>query len=82
MSADTATQALAERVAQALACTEQVPSPCISVCAMVAETGLCAGCHRRIDEIAAWSRMDDAAKRQVWQHIAQRAGLALTPTAP
>lgn len=76
MTAGTVTDALATRVAHALACAEQLPSPCISVCAMVAATGLCGGCLRSIEEIAGWSRMDDAAKRQVWQSIAQRAGLA------
>ena len=29
-------------------------------------TGLCEGCLRTIDEIAAWSRMDDHEKRAVW----------------
>jgi uncharacterized protein len=29
-------------------------------------TGLCEGCFRTIDEIAAWSRMDDHEKRAVW----------------
>ncbi len=75
MTAQAVPDGMAARVAQALACAGPVPSPCISVCAMVAATGLCGGCLRRIDEIAGWSRMDDAAKRQVWQHIAQRAGL-------
>ena len=49
-----------------------VPSPCISVCQMDAATGWCAGCHRTIDEIAAWSRMDDGAKRAVWADLARR----------
>jgi hypothetical protein len=70
-------QTMAGRVAQALACSAQVPSPCISVCAMLPATGLCAGCYRSIEEIAAWSRMDDDGKRLVWQRIAQRAGLAM-----
>ena len=68
-------EGLAARVVQAVASAEQLPSPCISVCQMLPDTGLCAGCLRTLDEIAGWSRMDDAAKRQVWQHIAQRAGL-------
>jgi predicted Fe-S protein YdhL (DUF1289 family) len=35
-------------------------------------SGLCEGCLRTIDEIAAWGSMDDAAKRQVWQRLEQR----------
>lgn len=50
-----------------------VPSPCISVCRMDPASGLCEGCLRTLDEIAAWSGMDDAGKRAVWQRIEQRA---------
>jgi predicted Fe-S protein YdhL (DUF1289 family) len=49
-----------------------VPSPCVNVCRMDAASGLCVGCWRTIDEIAAWSKMDDDGKRQVWQAIALR----------
>ena len=49
-----------------------VPSPCISVCRMDPRAGWCEGCHRTIDEIAAWSRMDDDAKRAVWADLARR----------
>ncbi len=44
---------------------DEVPSPCISVCAIVPGTGLCAGCLRTLDEIALWSVLDDADKRAV-----------------
>ncbi|MDB5732140.1 MAG: hypothetical protein JWQ03_2035 [Variovorax sp.] len=53
---------------------KSVPSPCVSVCRMNAASGLCEGCWRTIDEIAGWSRMDDAGKRAVWRHIERRAG--------
>jgi predicted Fe-S protein YdhL (DUF1289 family) len=60
-----------------------VPSPCISVCRMDAQ-GLCEGCLRTLDEIAAWSTLDDAAKRVVWLRIEQRQAqqfsLAASPT--
>jgi predicted Fe-S protein YdhL (DUF1289 family) len=49
-----------------------VPSPCINVCRMSPATGLCEGCLRTIDEIAAWSTLDDEAKHQVWDAIEQR----------
>ena len=49
-----------------------VASPCISVCHMDEATGLCAGCLRTIDEIAAWSVLDDEQRRQVWEAIAAR----------
>lgn len=43
----------------------EVPSPCISVCEIVPGTGLCAGCFRTLDEIAAWSVLDAAGRRAV-----------------
>ncbi|MFT3664231.1 DUF1289 domain-containing protein [Piscinibacter sp.] len=49
-----------------------VPSPCVSVCRMDARSGWCEGCLRTLAEIAAWSVMDDDAKRAVWQVLAQR----------
>lgn len=49
-----------------------VASPCIDVCRMDAASGLCLGCQRTLDEIAAWSRLDDAAKREVWVRIERR----------
>ena len=49
-----------------------VASPCINVCRMDAASGLCEGCLRTIDEIAAWGSMDDDAKRRVWQRLEQR----------
>lgn len=50
----------------------QVPSPCQSVCVMHPDTGWCEGCLRTIDEIAAWSRMDNPARRAVWAQLPQR----------
>ena len=64
---------VAGRVATVVALAEALPSPCVSVCAMDATTGLCGGCLRQLDEIASWSRMDDDDKRDVWIKIGQRA---------
>jgi predicted Fe-S protein YdhL (DUF1289 family) len=36
------------------------------------DTGLCSGCLRTIDEIAAWSVLDDEQRRAVWDAIATR----------
>ena len=49
-----------------------VPSPCISLCKMSADTGLCEGCLRTIDEIIAWSGASDEFKRGVWAEIRRR----------
>ena len=49
-----------------------VPSPCVDVCTMDPASGLCTGCLRTIDEIAAWGVLDDAQKREVWDLIFER----------
>jgi len=51
-------------------------SPCINVCVMNAASGLCDGCQRTLDEIAAWSCASDEQKRVIWQHIQQRRAAA------
>jgi predicted Fe-S protein YdhL (DUF1289 family) len=60
--------------------TTPVPSPCINVCEMDARSGLCRGCARTIDEIIAWSKLDDEAKREVWALLpARRAHVGALP---
>jgi predicted Fe-S protein YdhL (DUF1289 family) len=61
------------------AASHPVPSPCINVCRMRAD-GLCEGCLRTLDEIAAWGTLGDAAKRAVWVLIEQRKTAAVTPS--
>jgi prolyl-tRNA editing enzyme YbaK/EbsC (Cys-tRNA(Pro) deacylase)/predicted Fe-S protein YdhL (DUF1289 family) len=48
------------------------PSPCSGVCRVDAAVGLCPGCARTLDEIAAWPALDDAARWDVWDRIAAR----------
>ena len=64
-----------------------VPSPCVNVCRMNEATGLCDGCLRTIDEIAAWGSLTDLAKRAVWKQLHRRravlpAGAASAPGSP
>ena len=50
----------------------RVASPCVNVCRMAPATGWCEGCRRSIDEIAAWSRLDDTAREAVWRTLPGR----------
>lgn len=52
--------------------TGKAPSPCINICKMNPQTGLCEGCLRTIDEIARWSTATEAYKRAVWGEIKRR----------
>ncbi|NMG75832.1 DUF1289 domain-containing protein [Aromatoleum diolicum] len=59
-----------------------VASPCINICRMNADTGLCEGCFRSLDEIASWSRHGDGEKRRILDAVAQRrAALGVTSDA-
>jgi len=57
---------------KAAAAGADVASPCNNVCRMNASTGLCEGCFRTLDEIAAWSAMSDAEKRAVLVQLPAR----------
>ena len=42
----------------------KIESPCIKVCAVDGQTGLCLGCGRSLKEIGGWMQFDDAGRRQ------------------
>jgi predicted Fe-S protein YdhL (DUF1289 family) len=67
----TGADAFEGRLASALAAAP-VPSPCVDVCELDPATNRCVGCRRTLEEIAAWSGLDDAAKRLVWRQLAGR----------
>ncbi len=34
-----------------------IKTPCIKVCVVDGESGLCMGCYRKLSEVAGWSRL-------------------------
>jgi predicted Fe-S protein YdhL (DUF1289 family) len=52
--------------------SEPVASPCIKVCVVDGQTGLCLGCARSLSEIGGWLKMDDTAKRGVIAQLEER----------
>lgn len=56
--------------------TGPLPSPCIGVCMMDKDSGLCLGCTRTIKEITDWSAASETTKFQVWTAIRTRRRLA------
>jgi predicted Fe-S protein YdhL (DUF1289 family) len=54
-----------------------IRSPCVLVCAIDAESGLCLGCHRTLPEIAEWVRLDEAVREAILAELpARRARIA------
>ena len=54
------------------AAEEVVASPCISVCVIDEPSGLCAGCYRTLEEIAAWIDLSPPARRAIVDELALR----------
>lgn len=47
-------------------------TPCVNICSIEPETGLCAGCGRTRGEIARWSSMTPAERRAIMHRLASR----------
>ena len=47
-------------------------SPCIKVCQVDPQRGLCLGCARTLDEIARWAEMTDAERERLMAQLAER----------
>ena len=58
--------------ARTMRATGDILSPCISICRLNDASGVCDGCFRTRDEIAAWGNADMARKRGIWKLIEQR----------
>ncbi|WP_112183012.1 DUF1289 domain-containing protein [Methylibium petroleiphilum] len=59
--------------AEQLTPSQQRPaSPCVGVCRIEQASGLCAGCLRTLDEIAAWSKLDETGRERVWVQLDER----------
>ena len=51
----------------------EIESPCVKICVMHPEEGLCTGCLRTRDEIAAWARLTPEARRAIMAELPSRA---------
>ena len=52
--------------------TDNLHSPCVGICNLDDEQGLCEGCARTTDEIEAWPDMDQAAQLDLWSQLPER----------
>jgi predicted Fe-S protein YdhL (DUF1289 family) len=49
-----------------------ISTPCIKVCAVSGQTGLCIGCGRTLAEIAGWAAMDERRRSEIMAELAGR----------
>jgi predicted Fe-S protein YdhL (DUF1289 family) len=50
----------------------EIPSPCVGICRLEPATGLCAGCLRTTDEIAAWPGATHDERMAILQALRER----------
>lgn len=51
-----------------------IATPCVKVCVVDGESGLCLGCFRTLGEIAGWSRLSDRQRAAVTAELPGRRG--------
>jgi hypothetical protein len=44
---------------------QPIATPCVKVCIVDGESGLCLGCYRTLGEVAAWTRFSDAERAEI-----------------
>jgi predicted Fe-S protein YdhL (DUF1289 family) len=49
-----------------------IETPCTKICTLDAGSGLCLGCGRSADEVAAWTRYSDAERARVMAQLPER----------
>lgn len=54
-----------------------IPSPCVGVCELDLGSGLCRGCLRNGEEIAAWRDARDAERLEILRRIEARRGACI-----
>jgi predicted Fe-S protein YdhL (DUF1289 family) len=49
-----------------------VATPCIKVCVVDGESGLCMGCYRELSEVARWARLTDGERAAIMAALPAR----------
>lgn len=52
-----------------------IRTPCVKVCVVDGESGLCLGCFRRLNEVAGWARMTDEERERIMAELPGRRSL-------
>ncbi|MCB1528890.1 MAG: DUF1289 domain-containing protein [Hyphomicrobiaceae bacterium] len=51
-------------------------SPCVNICTVDPQSGLCVGCGRTLEEIANWSSLTQSEQERIMLALAQRMAAA------
>ena len=49
-----------------------IATPCVKICLIDGESGLCVGCQRTLTEVASWSRLSDDERAEIMAQLPER----------
>lgn len=49
-----------------------IATPCVKVCVVDGESGLCMGCYRQLSEVAGWQRLSEADRARIMAELPGR----------
>jgi predicted Fe-S protein YdhL (DUF1289 family) len=49
-----------------------IATPCVNICVIDGESGLCLGCQRTLVEVASWGRLTDTERAEIMTGLAAR----------
>lgn len=49
-----------------------IRTPCVKVCVVDGESGLCLGCFRTLNEVAGWARFSEEERERLMAELPQR----------
>jgi len=52
----------------------EIQSPCVRICVLHQDEGICIGCYRTRDEIGKWSLMTDEERAKLMEELPDRGG--------
>ncbi|MFN3513696.1 MAG: DUF1289 domain-containing protein [Phenylobacterium sp.] len=52
-----------------------IKTPCIKVCVVDGESGLCLGCYRKLSEVAGWAKLAEAEREAIMAELPGRRSL-------
>jgi predicted Fe-S protein YdhL (DUF1289 family) len=63
---------MSEDAAPPLGPPKAIATPCIKVCVVDGESGLCMGCYRQLSEVAGWQRLSDDERGRIMAELPGR----------
>ena len=51
-----------------------IKTPCIKVCVVDGESGLCMGCYRQLTEVAGWAKLTEEERERIMAELPERRG--------